>query len=70
MNEGNSTATAWLGEKKSNEFRLWGKNLLWVSLSLGREKKGGSQAVTWQCLEGGCRLDIGFPAGVKRPSVT
>lgn len=70
MNEGNSTATAWLGEKKSNEFRLWGKNLLWVSLSLGREKKGGSQAVTWQCLEGGCRLDIEFPAGVKRPSVT
>lgn len=53
-------------KNKSNEFRLWGKNLLWVCLSWGRKKKGGSQAVTWQCLEAGCRLDVGFPAGIKK----
>lgn len=65
MNEGNSTSTAWLGENKSNEFRLWGEKQFWVIRTGNREERRQS-AATWQ--QPGARVSsgLGFPAGVKQ----
>lgn len=65
MNGGNSTSTAWLGENKSNEFRLWGEKLFWV-ICMGNREERRQSAATWQ--QSGARVSsrLGFPAGVKQ----